>query len=123
MALLMTVFERTREFGMLMAIGMRARAVIVLLQVEALLLTGIGCATGVAIGVPLVLWLGRVGIPVGDSGAAMRAFHIADRLRPALNAPAIVRSVVLLMVCSQLAALLPTLRVRRLKPVEALRAT
>ena len=42
---LMTVFERTREFGMLMAIGMRARAVIVLLQAEALMLSAIGCAT------------------------------------------------------------------------------
>ncbi len=119
---LMTVFERTREFGMLMAIGMRARAVIVLLQAEALMLSGMGCATGVAIGVPLVLWLGHVGIPVGDSGAAMRAFHISDRLHPALSAVAVVRPVVLLLVCSQLAALVPTLRVRRLQPVEALRA-
>lgn len=119
---LMTVFERTREFGMLMAIGMRARAVIVLLQAEALMLSAIGCAAGVAIGVPLVLWLGHVGIPVGDSGAAMRAFHISDRLRPALNAAAVARPVVLLILCSQLAALVPTLRVRRIQPVEALRA-
>ena len=119
---LMTVFERTREFGMLMAIGMRARAVIVLLQAEALMLSCLGCATGVAIGVPLVLWLGHVGIPVGDSGAAARAFHISDRLHPALSLVSIVRPVVLLLVCSQLAALLPTLRVRRLQPVEALRA-
>jgi len=119
---LMTVFERTREFGMLMAIGMRARAVIVLLQAEALMLSGVGCATGVAIGVPLVLWLGHVGIPVGDSGAAMRAFHISDRLHPALSAAAVLRPVVLLTVCSQIAALVPTLRVRRIQPGEALRA-
>ncbi len=119
---LMTVFERTREFGMLMAIGMRARGVIGLLQAEALMLSGIGCATGLAIGVPLVLLLGHVGISVGDAGAAMRAFHIADRLYPALSAAAIVRPVLLLLVCAQIAALLPTLRVRRLQPVEALRA-
>jgi len=119
---LMTVFERTREFGMLLAMGMRARAVLVLLQAEALLLSAMGCAAGVAIGVPLVLLVGRIGIPVGDSGAAMRAFHIADRLHPALSTAAIVRSVVLLMVCSQLAALLPALRVLRIQPVEALRA-
>jgi ABC-type lipoprotein release transport system permease subunit len=119
---LMTVFERTREFGMLMAMGMRARGIVSMLQAEALLLSCIGCAAGVAIGVPLVLWFGHVGIPIGDSAAAMRAFHIADRLYPALNWPALVRPIVLLMVCTQLAALLPAMRVRRIQPVEALRA-
>jgi putative ABC transport system permease protein len=119
---LMTVFERTREFGVLLAVGMRARAVIGLLQVEAVLLSCLGCAAGVAIGVPLVVWFNRVGIPVGDTGAAMRAFHIADRLHPALSAAAIVRPVVLMAVCTQLAALLAALRVRRIQPVEALRA-
>ena len=89
---------------------------------RSLLLSGIGCAVGLAIGVPLVLLFGRVGISVGDAGAAMRAFHIADRLYPALSAAAIVRPVLLLLVCAQIAALLPTLRVRRLQPVEALRA-
>ena len=119
---LMTVFERTREFGMLMAIGMRSRSIMALLQTEALLLSSLGCAIGVAVGVPLVLWVSRIGIPVGDASAAMQVFHLADRLYPALNASAIVRPVVLLMVCTQLAALLPALRVRRLQPVEALRA-
>ncbi len=119
---LMTVFERTREFGMLMAIGMRPRSITALLQTEALLLSGLGCAIGVAVGVPLVLWVSHVGIPVGDASAAMQAFHLADRLHPALSGAAIVRPVLLLMVCTQLAALLPALRVRRLQPVEALRA-
>ncbi len=119
---LMTVFERTREFGMLMAIGMRSRSIMALLQTEALLLSSLGCAIGVAVGVPLVFWVSRVGIPVGEASAAMQVFHLADRLYPALNASDIVRPVVLLMVCTQLAALLPALRVRRLQPVEALRA-
>ncbi len=121
-AFVMTVFDRTREFGMLLAVGMRARAVVGLLQIEALLLSGIGCVVGLAIGIPLVLWLSRVGISFGDANAAVRAFHITDRLHPALSAAAIVRPVVLMMVCAQLAALLPALRVRRIQPVEALRA-
>ena len=119
---LMTVFERTREFGMLLAVGMRVRGVVGLLQVEAALLSCLGCAAGIAIGVPLVVWFSRVGIAVGDTGAALRAFHIADRLHPALTAAALVRPVVLMWVCTQLAALLPALRVRRIQPVEALRS-
>jgi len=120
---LMTVFERTREFGMLLAMGMRPRALIGMLQVETGLLASIGCTAGLAIGLPIVLWCGRYGIPIGDAGAAMRAFHLSDRLHPLLDAAVILRPVVLMMVCTQLAGLVPALRVRRIQPVEALRAT
>ncbi len=121
-AFLMTVFERTREFGVLLAMGMRRGAIIGMLQLESLLLAILGCVAGLAVGIPLVLWSGHVGIPIGDTGAAMRAFHIADRLRPTLEFAAAVRPVVLMLVCTQLAGLLPALRVRRIEPVEALRA-
>jgi ABC-type antimicrobial peptide transport system permease subunit len=121
-AFLMTVFERTREFGVLLAMGMRRGAIIGMLQLESLLLAILGCVAGLAVGIPLVLWSGHVGIPTGDTGAAMRAFHIADRLQPTLEFAAAVRPVVLMLVCTQLAGLLPAMRVRRIEPVEALRA-
>ncbi len=119
---LMTVFERSREFGMLLAMGMRPRALIVMLQLEAGALSLIGCMAGLIVGVPLVLWTGHVGIPLGDAGAAMRSFHLADRLYPSLAGVVAARPVVLMIVCVQIAALLPALRVRHIQPVEALRA-
>ena len=120
---LMTVFERTREFGMLLAMGMRSSTLIGMLQLEALLLSSIGCAVGVAIGAPLVLWCGHTGISLGDdAGAALRVYHLADRLYPVLAAPAVLKPVVLMVLCTQLAAWVPALRVRRIQPVEALRA-
>jgi putative ABC transport system permease protein len=120
---LMTVFERTREFGMLLAMGMRPRTLVLMLQIEAAALALIGCVVGLAIGVPLVLWLGHVGIPLGDAGAAMRAFHVADRLYPTLDGVTALKPIGLMALCTQIAALLPALRVRRIAPVEALRAT
>jgi len=117
----MTIFERTREFGTLLAIGMRASTVIGSLQMEACCLSAIGCAAGLVIGIPLVLWLERVGIPLGDAGEMMRAFHMADRMYPTLNADVVVKPMALMILCTQLACLLPALRVRRIQPVEALR--
>lgn len=117
----MTVFERMHEFGTLLAIGMRPFTLIRLLQMEAGCLSVIGCAAGLAIGIPLVLWLEQVGIPLGDAGEMMRAFHMADRMYPMLNADVVLKPIVLMIVCTQLACLMPALRVRRMQPVEALR--
>ncbi|MCX7063415.1 MAG: FtsX-like permease family protein, partial [Proteobacteria bacterium] len=89
----MTVFERMREFGALLAIGMRPPTLIGLLQMEAGCLSVIGCAAGLAIGIPLVLWLEQVGIPLGDAGEMMRAFHMADRMYPMLNADVVLKPI------------------------------
>ncbi|MGH7290208.1 MAG: ABC transporter permease, partial [Myxococcota bacterium] len=55
--ILMSVFERVREFGVLRALGLRPRAVFALVMIESLQLTLLGIAIGMAIGIPLVLWL------------------------------------------------------------------
>ena len=121
-AFVMTIFERTREFGTLLAIGMRPRTLIAMLQIEAGCLSILGCAVGLAIGIALVLWLERVGIALGDAGELMRAFHMADRMYPTLNGTVVSKPVVLMILCTQFAGLLPALRVRRILPMEALRA-
>jgi len=121
-AFVMTIFERTREFGTLLALGMRPRVLVGTLQLEGLCLALLGCAVGLTIGVPLILWLARVGMPIGDAGAAVRQFHMADRLYPALTLDALLRPSALMIVGTALASLLPALRIRALRPAEVLRA-
>ncbi len=48
--LLMSVLERTREFGMLLALGMRPAQIGAMVWIELLALALLGCAIGVAIG-------------------------------------------------------------------------
>ena len=62
--ILMSVFERVREFGVLRALGLRPRAVFGLVVLESFLLSLIGIAMGLAVGVPLVLWLSGHPIPL-----------------------------------------------------------
>jgi len=119
----MLVFERTREFGMLLAVGMRPWGVIAMLQLEAFWLALLGASGGLVVAVPLIWWVSIVGIPMGETGGELlRTFHMPDRMYTALDAEGLLRPVALMGVATLLAALVPSLRVRRLRPVEALRA-
>jgi putative ABC transport system permease protein len=99
------VAERTREFGVRLALGSSPRLVVRLLVVQALLVVGIGAVVGAAAGAWLAAMLGRVLTNVVAPDVATAAVAVA-----LLAATAIV------------AAVVPAARVLRLDPVEALRA-
>lgn len=118
----MTVFERTREFGMLIAVGMRPGRLQWLVQLEALLVCGAGVLLGSVLSLALVLVLASVGVPLpGDADAMMRRFQLPERLFPVLDVNAILLPALMMLLATQVAAALPTLRIRWLQPVAALR--
>ncbi|MEE4298609.1 MAG: FtsX-like permease family protein [Pseudomonadales bacterium] len=119
---MMTVFERTREFGTLLAIGCRPGFVIALLQVESLLLCGLGVFGGTVLGLALTGGLMVVGIPLDEMGAELlRQYHMPERLYPTLSLEAVLSGPLFMLAATQIAALLPALRLRGLEPVAALR--
>jgi putative ABC transport system permease protein len=119
---IMTVFERTREFGMLRAIGMRPFRIMLMVQWEALFVCVLGIAIGLTLAVALTLWLMQVGIYLGEAMQDYaRQFYMPDRMYPALSAEALLTAPLVMLIGTQIAAALPALRIRRLKPVEALR--
>ena len=117
----MVVFERTREFGLLMAMGMRPWRLLLMLELEALWLALLGVVLGAMLAWPLVAWTSEVGLPLGESaGIMLRRFHLPDRMYTALDAAAFLEPMLLMTAATLVAALLPALRVRRLSAVEAL---
>jgi putative ABC transport system permease protein len=119
---MMTVFERTREFGMLLAIGMRPAGIIGVLQIEAAWLALLGAAIGLALAGALMTLTHHIGIPIGEvAGALARRIHIPDRIYPAVNVGSMLLAPLLMLGATQLAALFPALRIRTLVPIEALR--
>ncbi len=120
---IMTVFERTREFGMLRAIGMRPGKIVLMVQLEAAYLWALGTALGLALILPVILWLQVYGIPLGDDLADLtESFYLSDRLYPVFTPDVLTVAPAVLFVGTQIAALIPSLRIRRLQPVVALRA-
>ncbi len=119
---IMTVFERTREFGMLLAIGMRPWRLISMVQIEALWLALFGSTIGCVLAVPMLAWLSMVGIPISGIEDLLGGFAFPSHLKADVSLPDMAAIPVVFIVGCQLSALLPALRLRRLDPVEALRA-
>jgi putative ABC transport system permease protein len=118
---MMLVYERTRELGMLLAVGMRRPRIAAMLHAEALLLALVGVAIGDALATSIVGWLAHVGITLGDLGDMLRRYHMPDRLRPSFDPVAAVIASVVMILAVQIGAGVATLRIRRLSPVDALR--
>ena len=126
----MVIFERTREFGMLMALGLRPWQIIGQVQIEAFFLGLSGALIGLVLSAVLVAYLSEVGIPLSAYGereaAAKEAFAKLQagsitHMYPAFSVASMATAPLVLIVGTQLSALFCMLRVRRLNPVTALR--
>jgi len=111
--MLMSVFERTREIGTMMSLGIRRRQILALFLLEAALLGLAGGVLGAAAGTGFVLHFARNGVVfrVGDTSLHLHPWvatgHIALTLALATGG-------------AVMAALWPSLRASRQRPVEAL---
>jgi putative ABC transport system permease protein len=123
--ILMSVFERVREFGVLRALGLRPRAVFALVLIESLQLTLLGIGIGFAIGIPLVHWLSGHPIPITgeDTRQSIEIFDLEPMILFAFSRTVLVTLPLLLIGVGVLAALPPAFRASRGRPVDALRAT
>lgn len=115
-ALLMTVMDRVREIGALLAMGMRRRAVVELFAAEAALLGAAGGALGVLLGMAAVTALAAVGLEVPAPGA-----ELAQRIEPSITAGWLGFAFGLAVSGAVGAALWASRTVTRLSPAEALR--
>ena len=124
--ILMSVFERVREFGVMRALGVRPRRVFALVVVESFLISVIGIAVGFAIGLPVMAWLAEHPLPLPGGEAAAQTMALFN-LEPVILFKTTFGHVVgvtgVLLVTSFLAALPPAIRAARGRPVDALRET
>jgi ABC-type lipoprotein release transport system permease subunit len=118
--MLMSVSERVREFGVLMAIGMSGRRLLAMVLVEASLLGLAGALAGVALGVAITLPLSNVGIDLAGFSEGLRAFGAGSVIYPVLRAETLVESLIIIPFFAVLGALYPAVRASRLEPVRAI---
>lgn len=118
--LLMSMLERVRELGVLLALGSSRAAVAALLALESLLLGGVGTALGTAVGLALVGATHRVGIDLSATNDAMRRYYIDPVVRPEINTDHLLITVGAVLAVSLLAAIYPAWKAARLEPVAAI---
>ena len=121
-ALLMSVYERIREFGVLRSLGLNSRRLVALVLLESTLLTLAGTLAGLAAGAALVGWMGRSGVDLSRFSAALEGYGIGAIIYPQIETGDLLWPVGLAIATALLAATWPAIKAARLRPAEALRA-
>jgi len=106
--MLMSVLERTREIGVLRALGWRGRRVLGMILRESLVLGAVGGVCGILLG-------------LGLTGLIAMAPGVVGALEPAYTPQLFVQAIVVALVAGAVGGLYPAWRATRLSPVEALR--
>ena len=119
--MMMAVFERTREMGVLAALGMKSRQIMGLYVLEGAFIGVVGAAVGLALGVALNLWLGQVGFDISyASGMGEISALMGTRIYPSLSLDKVISRGILVIVAATLASLYPAWQAARQEPVKAL---
>ncbi len=116
--LIMAVFERTREIGILSAVGMRSGRIMAMFFAESSLLAVGGIIMGLLLGGALVWYASVFGFYIGNYGAS--GILIGETIHAFLTWNDAILLIVMTFVITLLAALYPAFLASRMEPVEAL---
>jgi len=118
---LMSVLERTREFGIMMALGVKPVRLGALVITETTLMSTLGLAIGAGLGALLAYYLSLVGFSYPGMEEMAGKFNLPDRMYPSLSLLSVFLGPCIVFICSLLASVYPALRLFFLHPVSAMR--
>ena len=119
---LMAIFERTREFGVMMAIGITPGRLTKVLLIESMSMTLVGIVAGIVVGCLITVYFQSHGIDFSGASELLSQFGITGRMYPKLSLLSAVSGPLAVLIITFFTALYPALKVRRMRPVEAMRA-
>jgi ABC-type lipoprotein release transport system permease subunit len=119
--MLMSVLERVREFGVLMAIGMKRRRVFSMIIIETITLSLVGGIAGMILASISIAYFGVTGIDLSAFAAGMSEWGLGSILYPTLPVYFYISITIMILFTAVLSAVYPALKAIRLKPAEAIR--
>ena len=119
--LLMAVYERTREIGVLGAMGLKPHQISLLFILEGTMIGLVGVAVGIALGLSLNGYLMKVGMDFGSmTQAASYLALIKDKVYPTWGVEKLLLRASMVAIISAIAAVIPATEAGRREPAEAL---
>ena len=123
--ILMMTKERSYEFGVLTAIGMRRGKLFGVIWLETIIVAMLGAIVGILMSIPIVYYLNVNPIPAAAMGAeaaqAFEKFGISGDLPTAFDMSIFFTQALIIFLITSLLALYPWTTIMRLKPIEAMR--
>ena len=119
--MLMSVLERIRELGMLMAIGLNKRKIFLMIMLETFYLAVIGSPIGLLVGWLTVTVLGKTGINISMFSEGLASYGFSSMIYPALDQEKYVIIATMCLITALLSAIYPAYKALQLNPSEAIR--
>ena len=120
--MLMAILERTKEIGMMVALGTNRVRVFLLVLMETIFLTMAGTPFGIIAGMILTNYYNRNGLDLSGMGEEMMSsFGFNTVIYPSFPSEKLFMIILLVIGTAVLSCLFPAMKALRLKPVEALR--
>lgn len=119
--MLMVILERTRELGMLMAIGMTKKRVFVMIMLETIFLALVGALIGELISMLLINYYGKVGINLSSMAEGLETIGYSAITYPELDFVKYVQITIMVFVTGVLASIYPAIKALKLDPANAIR--
>lgn len=119
--MLMAILERTRELGMLMAIGMNRKKIFYMIMYETIFLTVVGAITGMLSGWIIIRLLGKTGIQFTGWGEGFEALGFAAKVFPVITPNFFMITIIMVITTAIISSIWPARKALRLNPVETLR--
>jgi ABC-type lipoprotein release transport system permease subunit len=119
--MLMVVLERTKELGMLTAIGMNKRKVFSMIMLESVFLSLTGGITGMIAGWITIILTAKNGINFAQYAEGMEAFGYSAHIFPEISAGFFVMVMLLIIITGIASSVYPALKALKLDPAEAIR--
>ena len=119
---LMSVLERTREFGVIMALGIKPRRLALLVLLETFLMASLGLLIGVLLGGLVSGYFASVGFAYPGMDEMAAKFNMSPVMYPSVGPLSLLLGPSVVFVFCLFAAIYPALKLYGLRPVEAMRA-
>jgi ABC-type lipoprotein release transport system permease subunit len=119
---LMSVLERTREFGIVMSLGLKPGRLGRLVILETMMMGLIGAVLGAAAGALVTSWFSVNGLSIPGMEEMAAQFNLPARMYPQVSLMTLLVGPSIVLLFSVLAALYPAIRLHWLHPVAAMRA-
>lgn len=117
---LVSVLERVREFGIMMAIGTQFRDISVMIVFESLIITLGGYAVGALIGGVLLLYLKHFGLDLTGLSDAFAIFGMDPNIRAVIKYEYFSSTFVSVVIATLMATIIPIRTLKKRKPIESI---